>query len=114
VISRSKDQVLPSSGPLITSRTYIPDAFARAGRAVLSPSGCGMAKPDEQDLLDIEPEALRQAEFLQAQELLSAMVGKRVSAAHVEDTRIALRMEDGMMYYFYGFMGGETPEDAAE
>ncbi|HTJ24565.1 MAG TPA: hypothetical protein VMA36_00235 [Candidatus Limnocylindria bacterium] len=73
-----------------------------------------MAKPDEQDLLEIEPEALRQAEFMQAQELLGRMVGKRVTAAHVEETRIALQTEDGTIYYFYGFMGEETPETAAE
>jgi hypothetical protein len=73
-----------------------------------------MSKPNEQDLLEIEPEALRQAEFMQAQQLLSGMVGKRVAAAHVEETRIALQTEDGMVYYFYGFMGVETPEAAAE
>jgi hypothetical protein len=73
-----------------------------------------MAKPNEQDLLEIEPEALRQAEFMQTQELLSALVGKRITAAHVEETRIALHAEDGTVYYFYGFMGAETPETAAE
>jgi hypothetical protein len=71
-----------------------------------------MAKPNEQDLLEIEPEALRQAEFMQTQQLLSGMVGKRVTAANVEETRIALETEDGTVYYFYGFMGEERPEAA--
>jgi hypothetical protein len=73
-----------------------------------------MPKPNEQDLLEIEPEALRQAEFMQAQELLSEMAGKRVTAAHVEETRITLRTEDGTAYYFYGFMGAEMSEPAAD
>jgi hypothetical protein len=64
---------------------------------------------DEQPLLEVEPEALRAAEFMQAQELLGAMVGRRVVSAQVEETRIAIETDDGSIYYFYGFMG----EDAA-
>ena len=64
---------------------------------------------DEQPLLEIEPEALRAAEFMQAQELLGGMVGRRIVSAQLEETRIAIETDDGSVYYFYGFMG----EDAA-
>lgn len=73
-----------------------------------------MANPNEQDLLEIEPEALRAAEFMQAQQLLNQMIGRRVVAADVEDTRIALRTDDGTTYFFYGFMGEERREPPAE
>jgi len=62
-------------------------------------------------LLDIEPEALRAAEFMQAQELLGGMVGRRIVNAQLEDTRIAIETDDGSIYYFYGFMGEEQPEE---
>jgi hypothetical protein len=67
-------------------------------------------KPDDNILLEVDPEALRAAEFMQAQELLGGMVGRRVVSAQLEDTRIAIEIDDGSVYYFYGFMG----EDASE
>jgi hypothetical protein len=73
-----------------------------------------MSNPNEQDLLEIEPEALRQAEFMQAQQILGRMVGRRVVAAEVEETRIAIRTDDATTYFFYGFMGEETKEPPAE
>ena len=65
---------------------------------------------DDNPLLEIDPEALRAAEFMQAQELLGGMVGRRIVSAQLEETRIAIETDDGSIYYFYGFMG----EDAAE
>jgi hypothetical protein len=63
---------------------------------------------------DIEPEALRAAEFMQAQELLGEMVGRRIVAARLEETRIAIEIDDGTTYFFYGFMGHERPERSDE
>ncbi|HYW52340.1 MAG TPA: hypothetical protein VE826_00150 [Dongiaceae bacterium] len=65
---------------------------------------------DDHSLLEIDPEALRAAEFMQAQELLGGMVGRRIVSAQLEETRIAIETDDGSVYYFYGFMG----EDASE
>lgn len=66
-----------------------------------------MANPNEQEPIQIEPDALRAAEFMQAQSVLEAMVGRRIAAARVEDTRIAIETDDGKTYFFYGFMGEE-------
>ncbi len=60
---------------------------------------------DDQELIQIEPDALRAAEFMQAQHVLSGMVGRTVAAARVEETRIAIETDGGRTYYFYGFMG---------
>jgi len=70
---------------------------------------------DDPSLLEIDSEALRAAEFMQAQELLGGMVGRRIVNAQLEDTRIAIETDDGSIYYFYGFMGEEqgSDEDAA-
>lgn len=56
-------------------------------------------------LIEAEPDGLRAAEFLQAQELLQSLVGKTVTGASVEDTRIAITTSDGCRYHFYGFLG---------
>ena len=63
---------------------------------------------DEHPLLEIEPEALRAAEFMQAKELLGGMVGRRIVSAELEETRIAIETDDGSIYYFYGFMGEDS------
>jgi hypothetical protein len=60
------------------------------------------------DLNDIEPEALREAEFGTVQSVLDSMVGKRIEAAAIGDTRIALTTDDGITYSFYGFLGSGT------
>jgi hypothetical protein len=65
---------------------------------------------DEHLLLEIDPEALRAAEFMQAQELLGGMVGRRIVSARLEETRIAIETDDGSVYYFYGFMGEDAPD----
>lgn len=56
-------------------------------------------------LIEAEPDGLRAAEFLQAQEILQSLVGKTVTAASIADTRIAIDTSDGRRYYFYGFLG---------
>lgn len=59
----------------------------------------------QSELLDIDPEALREAERIFAQGILDTMAGKRVSDATYEDTRVVVRTSDGSEYYFYGFLG---------
>ena len=56
-------------------------------------------------LIEVEPDALREAEFLQAQAILETMVGKTVTSAEIEETRIVLTLSDGSKYFFYGFLG---------
>ncbi|GAC1422733.1 MAG: hypothetical protein NVSMB64_31030 [Candidatus Velthaea sp.] len=69
---------------------------------------------DDENLteLEIEPEALRAAEFMQAQMILDTMAGKTVKSAVVEDTRISVTTTDGTTYFFYGFMGERLGERA--
>lgn len=57
------------------------------------------------ELLEIDLEALREAEKVFAQGILDTMAGKDVAKATYEDTRIVVSMTDGSEYYFYGFMG---------
>ena len=61
------------------------------------------------DLIDAEPEGLRTAEFLQAQNVLAGLAGKRVAEAVVEETRVVITADDGSRYYFYGFLGSRRP-----
>lgn len=64
------------------------------------------------DLNDIEPEALREAEFGTVQSVLDSLVGKRIRSAEIDDTHIAVTTEDGAIYAFYGFLGsGQAPLD---
>jgi hypothetical protein len=58
------------------------------------------------DLIDIDSDALREAEFAQAQDILDTMVGKRVKLAEMGETRITITTEDGSKYFFYGFLSG--------
>jgi hypothetical protein len=59
---------------------------------------------------DIDPEGLREAELMQARTLLARLIGRTITDLRVEDTRIALVTDDGVTYYFYGFMGEDVPE----
>jgi hypothetical protein len=59
-------------------------------------------------LIEVEPDALREAEFMQAQAILETMVGKTVTTAELEDTRIVITTNDGNKYFFYGFLGEEN------
>lgn len=56
-------------------------------------------------LIEVEPDALREAEFMQAQAILETMVGKTVKSADIEETRIVITTDDGSKYFFYGFLG---------
>lgn len=56
-------------------------------------------------LIEVEPDALREAEFAQAASILETMVGKTVTSAELEDTRIVITTGDGNKYFFYGFLG---------
>ena len=56
-------------------------------------------------LIEVEPDALREAEFMQAQSSLETMVGKTIRAAELEETRIVITTSDGNKYFFYGFLG---------
>jgi hypothetical protein len=56
-------------------------------------------------LIEVEPDALREAEFIQAQAILETMVGKTITEAALEDTRIVISTSDGNRYFFYGFLG---------
>jgi hypothetical protein len=53
---------------------------------------------------------LREAELMQARTMLQRLVGRTIQDLRVEDTRIALVTDDGVTYYFYGFMGEDVPE----
>ena len=62
------------------------------------------------DLKEIDPEALRAAEFEQTQWVLDELAGKTIRRADLEDTRIVIETNDGNRYFFYGFMGsGRKP-----
>ena len=54
---------------------------------------------------DIEPDALREAELMQAREVLGELVGRRIADVRIEETRIAVEADNGTSYFFYGFMG---------
>jgi hypothetical protein len=66
------------------------------------------------DLLEAEPEGLRTAEFLQAQDVVQGLAGKRVLEAVIEETRVVVTADDGCRYYFYGFLGSDSSARAAE
>ncbi len=57
------------------------------------------------NLMEVEPDALREAEFAQAASILETLVGKTVTSAELEDTRIVITTSDGNKYFFYGFLG---------
>ena len=59
-------------------------------------------------LIEVEPDALREAEFLQAQSILDTMIGKTIVAAAIEERRIVVETSDGNKYFFYGFLGNES------
>ncbi|MBV9102533.1 MAG: hypothetical protein JO060_03025 [Candidatus Eremiobacteraeota bacterium] len=60
------------------------------------------------NLLAIDPETLREAEFSQAQAILESMVGETVAAVLMEDRRIVILTTSGNRYFFYGFMGNSS------
>jgi len=58
----------------------------------------------------LDPDGLREAELIQARAMLGRLVGRTIRDLRVEETRIALETDDGVTYYFYGFMGEDVPE----
>jgi len=58
------------------------------------------------NLLEVDPDALREAEFEQTQSILDTLAGKTIRSASIEDNRIVVETTDGNRYFFYGFMGG--------
>jgi len=64
------------------------------------------------DLQDIDPEALRKAEFAQVQWILDGLTGKTIEKAVIEHSRIVIETGDGNRYFFYGFMGGGPPRQS--
>ena len=65
------------------------------------------------NLLEIDPDALREAEFVQAQAILDTLVGQTIASAAMEDRRIVVETTNGNRYFFYGFIGNAQarPED---
>jgi hypothetical protein len=63
------------------------------------------------EIPEVDPDALREAEFLQTQTILDSLVGKTIASARIEDTRIAVSTTDGLTFFFYGFMGGRAPDN---
>jgi hypothetical protein len=63
------------------------------------------------DATDIDPDALREAEFLQTQLMLDSLVGKTIAVAKLEGTRIAVSTTDDQTFCFYGFMGRHSEKD---
>jgi hypothetical protein len=61
-----------------------------------------------QSLLEIDPDALREAEFAQAQAILDTLVGETIASASMEDRRIVIVTSSGNRYFFYGFMGNAS------
>jgi hypothetical protein len=59
------------------------------------------------NLIEVEPDRLRAAEFLNAQAVLDELAGKTITGATVEETRVVVTTSDGCRYYFYGFLGVE-------
>jgi hypothetical protein len=64
---------------------------------------------DTDSLQDVDPDALRIAEFEQTQSILDTLAGKTIVAATIEDTRIVIETDGGNRYFFFGFMGSGRP-----
>lgn len=61
------------------------------------------------ELQDIDPEAFREAEFEQTQDILNTLRGKQIKSATMEDSRIVIETADGNRYFFFGFMASAGP-----
>ena len=59
------------------------------------------------DIIEVEPQRLQTAEFVNAQAVLERLAGKRIVAATVDETRVTIATDDGKEYYFYGFLGSQ-------
>ncbi|MDQ2992569.1 MAG: hypothetical protein M3R30_07115 [Candidatus Eremiobacteraeota bacterium] len=61
-------------------------------------------------LIEAEPGASREAEFLQAQAILETMIGKTVASAEIDETGIVVTTNKGNKYFFYGILGSGEHE----
>jgi hypothetical protein len=113
IVPSDRDLTVESPGFSVERPTH---HFENVHRPWPSPGGDGrssgrrenmIVKRDEAELgsIEIDPESLRAAEFMQAQMILDSMVGKTIVRAEIEDTRIAVTTDDGITFFFYGFMG---------
>ncbi len=62
------------------------------------------------ELQDIDPEAFREAEFEQTQDILNTLGGKQIKSATMQDARIVIETTDGNRYFFFGFMASAGPK----
>ena len=67
----------------------------------------GEARVDDliHEVIEVDPQGLQAVEFAVSQAALDGMAGKTIAKAVVEDTRIAVHLNDGSVYSFYGFAG---------
>jgi hypothetical protein len=63
-----------------------------------------------EDFNEIDPDAIREAEFVQVQAILETLRGKTIKRASVEETRIVVETIEGDRYFFFGFMGSRSSE----
>jgi hypothetical protein len=61
------------------------------------------------NLVDIDPEALREEELQETLAMLDTLEGKTIRRATYERNRIVVETSDGNRYFFYGFIGGGEP-----
>ena len=61
-----------------------------------------------EDFNEIDPDAIREAEFVQVQAILETLCGKTIKRASVEETRIVVETNEGDRYFFFGFMGSRS------
>jgi len=60
-------------------------------------------------LIEAGPEGLHTAELLVARDVLAGLAGKTIASATVDESRVTIETSDGAHYYFYGFLGAQTP-----
>jgi hypothetical protein len=56
-------------------------------------------------LFELDPDALKAAEFMQAHVFLDALIGKTIAAAAVDSERTTITTTDGLTLVFCGFGG---------
>ncbi|HEY1656558.1 MAG TPA: hypothetical protein VGF86_15755 [Candidatus Tumulicola sp.] len=61
-------------------------------------------------LVESEADGMREAEFLQLETMLKGLVGKTITRAAVEETRIVIETDDGKHHAFYGYLGGRSDD----
>lgn len=64
-------------------------------------------------LVETETDGMREAEFLQLATILETLVGKTITRAYIEDTRIVIETGDGKRHAFYGYLGASAGTDEA-